>query len=330
MELLSSLKYKFSTNIPVNDRQAYQKYPKYQKFYSRFNIFKYQGKKVGRLTQTPPFFPVFIKPDVNLLGANQDCYLIRNYQELENLRMKFRNNKKKYQNLFWTEYIKGMEGSWDLILYKGNILFKTHHLIFHTDGFLEDYKIIGSETPFPNKFRNFVRNYFSDYTGILNIQYRGDTIIEVGLRFDGGGRFILVSQDAILINQINNFFENPKPLNFRKLKTSYVYKVSVLPPLLIVPPPFIIEHILPDNFKYHYYLEFGENKKSYLNIYTTNKELGKKKQKELEHAYYTWNFIMLLLIIYLFRRFPENYLFIILFILFMRYGFLKVSQYRRL
>jgi len=328
MELLTSLKYKFSKNIPVNDSKAYKKYPHYQKFYNRFNIFKYQGKKVGRLNQTPPFFPVFIKPDINLLGKNQDCYLVNNYQDLETIRMKFKDTPKTYNKLFWMEFINGIEGSWDLILYKGSIMFKTHYLIHHTDNFLEDYKIIGEDIPF--QFMSFIRKYFFDYTGILNIQYHKNTIIDISLRFDGEGKYILASEDSKLIDQINTFFEKPKPIIFNKLKKTYVYKVSVLSPILFIPHPLIIEYILPKHFKYYYYLEAGENKKSYLNIYTSNKELGRKKQKELEKTYYTYNFILILLLIYFFRRFPENYFYIILFIIYMRYGHIKVSEYRSL
>jgi len=328
MELISSSKFLFTDRMDKNDRQAYKNNPKYRKFYSRYNIFKYQGKKVGRLNETPPFFPVFVKPDVNLYGANKDCYLVKNYQELENIRMKFKDNKKEYMNLFWTEYIKGLEGSWDLILYKGNILFKSHYTIYHADEFLEDYKIIGDDRNLQNNFAEFVRKYFSDYTGILNIQYRGNTIIEMGLRFDGGGRFIIVSQDEELINQINSFIENPKHMTFKKLGKSYVYKVSVLSPLIFLPPSFLIEHFLPKEFKYHHYIDIGEKKKSYLNIYTTNNELGKKYQKKMEEVYYIYNFIILLFIIYLLRRFEIHY--VIIFILFIRYGFVDSRLYNRL
>ena len=78
-------------------------------------------------------------------------------------------------------------------------------------------------------------------------------IIELGLRFDGGGRFLIQHQDADLIKQINNFFEEPKPMTFNKVPKSYVFKVSVKPPIIFMPPAIIISHKLNKDVRFHHY-----------------------------------------------------------------------------
>jgi hypothetical protein len=335
MEIPSSLKYKLSNKIPLNDRMAYQRYPSYQKYYSRFNVLKYQGIKVGRLNETPSFFPVFLKPDVNLFGANKNCFVVKNYQELENIRNKFKFNKKEYENLFWSEFINGFEGSWDLILYKGNIIFKSHYLIHHVNSgdpteFLEDYKELGEERPFPENFKLFIERHFSQHTGILNLQYRKNVIIELGFRFDGGGRFLIQHQDKDLINQINSFFDNPRPMTFNKVPKSFVFKVSVKPPIIFMPPVFLISHKLNSEIRFHHYLEYGKEKKAYLNIYTKTIEEGRKLQIEMEEFYYLYNFVVISFLIYLFTRFSKHYLLLFGLILYLRYGTIESRFYSRL
>jgi hypothetical protein len=166
----------------------------------------------------------------------------------------------------------------------------------------------------------FIDRHFSQHTGILNLQYRKNVIIELGFRFDGGGRFLIHQQDKDLIDQINSFFDNPRPMIFNKVPKSYVLKVSVKPPLLFIPPNFLISHKLNPDVRFHHYLEFGKDKKAYLNIYVKNLEEGKKQQKEMEEFYYLYNFVLILFLIYLFTRYPDYYLYIFGLILYLRYG----------
>ena len=53
----------------------------------------------------------------------------------------------------------------------------------------DEYKYISSTSPAPKIITDWVRNHLRDYTGIVNVQYRNDTIIEVGLRLARSGAY---------------------------------------------------------------------------------------------------------------------------------------------
>ena len=46
------------------------------------------------------------------------------------------------------------------------------------------------------------------FTGIVNVQYRDDKIIEVSLRFARGGAYVLSTKNEYLIKNINNLVDN--------------------------------------------------------------------------------------------------------------------------
>lgn len=190
-------KEKHFKDLPMSDEESFKLYKKYRYLYNRYNIFKLQNIDCGEMKNIPSKFPVFIKPKINLMGGNQNCHKINNIKEF----IKFKNNK----TLFWAKFLNGNEGSFDIIIKKGKIVWYIHHQIYLVDDFLENYKIINSGKKLPKHFKDFVNKHLSDYTGFLNIQYRYDfmkeIIIEIGLRFDGGGRFIIALGDK---NRRNN------------------------------------------------------------------------------------------------------------------------------
>ena len=85
----------------------------------------------------------------------------------------------------WSEYINGKEGMTDFILKDGKILYQITYVYSKEQrGNIADiWKYISPKNKPPQKIIDWVKKYMKNYTGICNVQYRGDKIIEIGLRF---------------------------------------------------------------------------------------------------------------------------------------------------
>ena len=67
---------------------------------------------------------------------------------------------------------------------------KLHMTIHNTNGFVDEYKFISIDNKPPENVVSWVNNNLKGYTGVVNAQYKGDKIIEVGLRLGKTGSYI--------------------------------------------------------------------------------------------------------------------------------------------
>ena len=293
--------------IPKNDIESYKKYKDYRKYYDRYYLCKLQNMRCGLMNDKPDKYPVFVKPKINLSGGNKGCKKVKNESEFNRL-----NN----EELFWSEYLDGKEGSFDLVVYNGEVLYKIHYEIYHRENsYLEDYKKVSNEGEFI--YRDFVREHFRNYSGFLNIQYRNDKIIELSLRLDSGGRFITQGNNKKLIEELNDYYKKPRRKEFSEVDNIYVFKISVLSPFIFIPPKVVLNRIIDVN--YNYYVDLGERKSSILNIYVNEYENGRLLQKKLELFYYLYNILLLYLFYYIYMNHPRKRYILLFLVIYLRY-----------
>jgi hypothetical protein len=102
----------------------------------------------------------------------------------------------------------------------------------------------------------------TDFTGIVNVQYRDTKIIEVGLRLARGGAYLVSTENPALINNINNIFIK-KEWNYNlvsemKFKPFYVFKCFTTIPIIFLFPQKLVDWYIRREIKrpfYEYYFE---------------------------------------------------------------------------
>jgi hypothetical protein len=167
----------------------------------------------------------------------------------------------------WSEYIDGVENMTDFILINGNVVYEITYLYSkEQNGYTEFYKFISPNSQCPKHIARWVNKYLNGYTGAVNVQYRDDYIIEVGLRLARGGAYLQATQNENIINLVNDAYDsksyNPidrKDLNFIPY---YSFKCFTRFPILYLYPQYFIDVYMKliggKNF-YEYYFEPNGN-----------------------------------------------------------------------
>lgn len=206
--------------IPVNDIDAWLFFPKYNWIYNKIRICQTQEIPCAPIGITPPNFPVFIKPIINLYGMGWGSRLINNQSEYR---------KYAYPGYFWMPVLKGPHLSYDFILIKGDIKWSMCFQGYPTKDGMFDYWETKSEISIPHFLKQWISKYFNKtkFTGCLNIETINNKIIECHLRM--GDINQLHSKEIIksIINVykgVNNACDN--------LKT-YVNKKIYLVPIFV-------------------------------------------------------------------------------------------------
>ena len=201
---LDPYKYHITENAKVDDQEAYESFPKYRHFYDKLWVAKTQNIKCGKLEDilintNSVEYPIFIKPrSGNLTASSHNCYKINNSHEL--------SKYKGYKDMMWSEYVDGREGMTDLIILNGRIVYQLTYLYSEKQrGFSEVWKYVSPKTKTPNFVTEWANKYVhNDYTGFLNIQYRNNKIIEVGLRPARKGVYLIAVDNFGIMKNIDN------------------------------------------------------------------------------------------------------------------------------
>lgn len=197
---------KCDIEIPTNDINAYNMYPKYNFIYNKIFICNYQGIDNAPMPIEPTNYPVIIKPIINIYGMGLNVIKINNEDE-------FYDNW--LNNNFWMEFIEGKHKSYDLIILKGKIVFHTCFIGYKDKKNLGEFRYWESiEKKIPKIIKKLVRDKFNNYSGCLNIEMIGKKIIEAHLRM---GDIDLFPTLEILKGIIETYKENeydwPKKLD---------------------------------------------------------------------------------------------------------------------
>ena len=292
-----------TNKMPYFDISAYNKYPEHNWVYDKLIIAQTQGIICGLLDDLKnkkiDFFPIFIKPRWGHKSASsKNCHHIKSQMEL---------NKYKYlPNMIWTDFINGLENMTDFILVNGKIMHQiTYKYSTDKNGFSDVSKYISPENKPPMSIITWTNIHMNNYTGIVNIQYINDTIIEVGLRLARGGAYITSTTNKALIQNINNVIETntwdfsiEKEMSFVPF---YSFKCFTSGPIFYLLPQHIITYILK-LYKakpfYEYYFEpVGKNGYVFFNFLHDDYAKGIELKKLLEKLLPNIQRILILMLI---------------------------------
>lgn len=175
-----------------SDEEAMLRYPKYSWVYDKELLSKSTGVYTVNLEKELPFFyPVIVKPKKNLAGLSKNCYIAESPDEIED-----------YQGFIAQEYINGTQGTTDLMIQNGKV--KAYYSFITQKNKYDEIKCFTSTPFFSVAVRQNIERILHDYTGIANVEYIDNRIIEVHLRpslqfYDICGGFI-----SAMPNFINN------------------------------------------------------------------------------------------------------------------------------
>jgi hypothetical protein len=213
-KLYSILKCPQDLEIPLNDLDAWKKYPYYRWVYNRLEISEFQNVLNAPLPIKPEKYPVIIKPIINLYGMGLNIQKIDNENQFDDI---------WYNNNFWMEYFEGEHYSYDLIILNGEI---QYHICFHGikndeyDGCFCYW--VSIKTEIPKIINKLVNEKMSGYTGCMNIEMIGNHIIECHLRM--GDIDIFPTHD--ILNGIIATYQNQK-YDWDKINVKEVYFIPL-------------------------------------------------------------------------------------------------------
>lgn len=203
---LDPYKIHFTRNLPMYDSQAYKKYPRHNFVYDKLFIAKTQNIQCGELEhigkRKDVKYPIFIKPRWGHKSASsKNCFKIKKFDDLL--------PHLDIEDMIWTEFIDARETMTDFLMVNGKIMYQmTSVYSDKQNGFIDDWKYISPKNKPPEHIVKWVEKYMKQYTGICNVQYRGNIIIEVSLRLSRGGCYIKSTDNTKLIKQINNIIDD--------------------------------------------------------------------------------------------------------------------------
>jgi len=312
-----------TSHMPFFDGKSYTRYPEHNFVYDKLWIVKSQGLKGGKLEklqgkENSITYPIFIKPRWGHLSASsKNCFKINSPKELA----KYIH----YKNMMWSVFIKGTEGMTDYILVKGQIMHQiTYIYSAEQNGFTDVWKFISPDSRPPSNITEWVNKHMKHFTGIVNLQYRDNKIIEVSLRLARGGAYIISTDNKALITNINNVFTKGSwdfsLQDKMKFKPFYVFKCFTTIPIIYLFPQYVIDYAIQKKTKlpfYEYYFEpAGKEGMVFLQFMDTDLNRGLKTKEYIEKRFNVAQIIIYILIVFaflvLFINFKNKYYFILL------------------
>ena len=133
----------------------------------------------------------------------------------------------------------------------------------------------------------------TEFTGIVNVQYRDAKIIEVGLRLARGGAYLVSTENAALITNINAIFIKKEwKHNLEKemqFKPFYVFKCFTTLPIVFLFPQKIIDNYMQKKTArpfYEYYFEpVGTSGMVFFQFMDDDFERGMQTKVEIESLF---------------------------------------------
>lgn len=294
----------FTKNVPIFDKSAAEKNKEYDYVYDKLWVANNQGLQSGTLEEllekrNASNFPIFIKPRWGTKTARSNgCYKINSYSELESHRGK--------KEIMWSEFIEGGEQMTDFVLWKGKIMYQITYVYSKTQiEFVEVWKYIDNKTNPPSKIEKWVLTYMSNYSGIVNIQYRKDIIIEVSLRPARGGSYLKCTKNKNIIKSINHLYEKNEwlmlPDEEMDFKPFYSFKCNTSLPIFYIPPHYVMNGICSTyktyDFNEYYFEKAGKKGCIFYQFYHKDFDTGMKCKHTLENAFNISQLLIYLLIL---------------------------------
>src|SRR5580693_4591579 len=165
-----------ATNIPTEDSDAWNWNPAHRWVYDKLTVALSQGLDAGPHGTTPPRYPVFSKPIVNLKGMGVDSRALNSAADYD-----------KYYTAghMWMTLLRGRHVSSDIAVVNGEPRWWRHVTGKPAGEGTFDYWRVHAEpdAEIETKCGKWVRTHLAGYTGMLNLETIDGTIIEAHLRF---------------------------------------------------------------------------------------------------------------------------------------------------
>jgi hypothetical protein len=212
IHLLDSWERKYIENLKDRDLlawddfEAWQRYPKHSWIYDKQALAVFTGLLTYDLEKEIPdkgHYPYIVKPRTNFSGLSKDAYVVSSEDEIED-----------WEGMIAQEFLEGHHGTADVVMLGGVVLdsfaFTTHK------NYYGEIKLFESNPFLPLPVADKLRMLFSDYTGVVNVEYIAGRIIEIHLR--PSLQFYDICNG--FIEQIPSFINNKK-WNKVKYKRTY-------------------------------------------------------------------------------------------------------------
>jgi len=162
--------------IPTDDPDCWQLYPTRRWVYDKLRIAETQGLACGPHGVMPPCYPVFSKPMINLRGMGIGSRVIASAGEMEH---------GYHPGHMWMPLLNGAHVSTDCAVEDGTVRWSRHATgVPWDDGMFRYWTVHAAPLPeLESNLIEWVARHMAGYTGMMNFETIGGTIIEVHLRF---------------------------------------------------------------------------------------------------------------------------------------------------
>jgi hypothetical protein len=167
---------KTAANIPTEDSDAWQWYPAQRWVYDKLAVALSQKLEAAPHGVVPRRFPVFSKPIANLKGMGVGSRVLHSAAEYE---------QHYAPGHFWMPLLEGRHVSSDIAVVAGEPRWWRHVTGKPAGEGTFDYWIVHAEPDADIEQRGgaWINAHLGGYTGMLNLETIGGTIIEAHLRF---------------------------------------------------------------------------------------------------------------------------------------------------
>jgi hypothetical protein len=165
-----------AADIATEDADAWRWYPAHRWVYDKLAVALSQNLDAGPHGTSPSRFPVFSKPIINLKGMGVGSRVLRSPADYA---------RHCAPGHFWMPLLEGRHVSSDVAVVEGTPRWWRHVTGKPAGGGTFDYWIIHAEPDdqIERRCGAWLRAHLAGYTGMLNLETIGGTIIEVHLRF---------------------------------------------------------------------------------------------------------------------------------------------------
>lgn len=162
--------------VPTDDELAWKLYPAHRWVYNKLAICESQGLPCAPHGIVPEAFPVFSKPIYNLRGMGTGGRLIETPRQFD---------REQSPGHLWMPLLEGEHVSTDVAVRAGQPVWWRHVHGLEIGGGMFNYWIVEAarRSRLERRLGEWIRGNLADYTGCLNVETIGGTIIEVHLRF---------------------------------------------------------------------------------------------------------------------------------------------------
>ena len=162
--------------IPTDDPDCWLLFPRHRWVYDKLRVAETQGLAAGPHGVMPPAFPVFSKPITNLKGMGLGSRIIASAEALEH----------HYQpGHMWMPLLSGVHVSNDCAIENGRVAWARHATgVPWDDGMFRYWTVHAAPMPdLQAALSHWVAAHMAGYTGMMNFETIGGSIIEAHLRF---------------------------------------------------------------------------------------------------------------------------------------------------